>query len=218
VAQRSGLQTAYLFDLGPVFSAFGSSVSEVCHVYERSFHLLLRDGAEVATLNDVLQEMRNQGARDLLGEGITLENTECSVELEVTGVSATTRCVKCPQFAFGSGAELRRFLMSDCADGDATVELVRMRVKKAISKPALAIKEKRDPDPIGARLGKRRTARDGRNQEATLYRWELLHPGNMVPGGSIIESTNSTYLVAPGWNLEMDEYGNALLKMACGPS
>ena len=71
VAERSRLQTVYLFDLGPVFSAFGSSVSDICHVYERSFHLLLREGAEVAPLNQVLEEMRNQGVRDLLGEGIS---------------------------------------------------------------------------------------------------------------------------------------------------
>src|SRR4051812_20287410 len=34
VAQRLGLQRAYVFNLGPVLSAFGSSVAEICHVYE----------------------------------------------------------------------------------------------------------------------------------------------------------------------------------------
>lgn len=216
VAQRSRLRRAYLFDLGPVFSAFGSSVSDICHVYERSFHLLLRDGvlhdaAEVAPLNALLQEMRNQGDRDLLGEGITPENTECSVELEVSRAGDTTLCVKCAQLRFGSGAELRRVLNTDLPGGDATVELVRMRVKKAISKPALVMKEKGDSDPRGARLGKRRVAHGDGKQDATIYRWELLHPGNVVPGGSILESANSTYLVLPDWNLEVDHFGNALI-------
>ncbi len=212
VAQRAGIRTTYLFDLGPVFSAFGSSVSDICHVYERSFHLLLRDGAEITPLNQVLEEMRNQGVRDLLGEGITPENTECSVELEVSRAGDTTRCIKCPQLRFGSGAELRRVLTPDLPGDDATVDLVRMRVKKAISKPALVMKEKGDHDPNSAQLGMRRVMQGSGKQKATLYRWELLRPGNVLPGGSILESANSTYLVPPEWNLEMDHYGNALIR------
>ena len=34
VAERLGLTRAYVFALGPVLSAFGSSVAEICHVYE----------------------------------------------------------------------------------------------------------------------------------------------------------------------------------------
>jgi N-methylhydantoinase A/oxoprolinase/acetone carboxylase beta subunit len=195
-----------------VFSAFGSSVSDICHVYERSFHLLLRDGAEVTPLNQVLQEMRNQGVRDLLGEGITPENTECTVELEVSWADDTTLCVKCPQLRFDTGAELRRVLAPDPARGSATVELVRMRVKKPISKPALVMKKRVNSDSSSALIGQRWVAHRGGKQEATLYRWELLRPGNVVPGGSILESANSTYLVPPGWNLEMDHYGNALIR------
>ncbi|MBZ5654939.1 MAG: hydantoinase/oxoprolinase family protein [Acidobacteriia bacterium] len=212
VAQRAGIRTTYLFDLGPVFSAFGSSVSDICHVYERSFHLLLRDGAEVTPLNQILEEMRNQGVRDLLGEGITPENTECSVELEVSRAGDTTRCVKSLKPSFDSDAELRRIVTPDLPGGNATVELVRMRLKKAISKPALVMKEKGDHDPSGAQLGMRRVLQQSGKQEATLYRWELLRPGNVVPGGSILESANSTYLVPPRWNLEIDHYGNALIK------
>jgi len=210
VAQRSRLQTAYLFDLGPVFSAFGSSVSDICHVYERSFHLLLREGTDAAPLNQVLNEMRSQGVRDLLGEGISPENTECSVELEVSRAGEATLCVKCPQLRLESGTDLRRVLTPGLRE-DATVELVRMRVKKAISKRVLVRKEKGDSDPSGALIGKRRVANVGGKQEAALYRWELLRPGNVVPGASILESANSTYLVLPGWSLEMDHYGNALI-------
>ena len=34
VADRLCLDRAYVFALGPVLSAFGSSVAEICHVYE----------------------------------------------------------------------------------------------------------------------------------------------------------------------------------------
>ena len=35
VAERLGMAKAFAFDFGPVFGAFGSSVSDVAHVYER---------------------------------------------------------------------------------------------------------------------------------------------------------------------------------------
>jgi len=145
-----------------------------------------------------------------LGEGISPENTECSVELEVSRAGEATLCVKCPQLRLDSGTDLRRVLTPGLRE-DATVELVRMRVRKAISKRVLVRKEKGDSDPSGALIGKRRVANVGGKQEAALYRWELLRPGNVVPGASILESANSTYLVLPGWSLEMDHYGNALI-------
>jgi N-methylhydantoinase A/oxoprolinase/acetone carboxylase beta subunit len=48
VAERVGISQAYIFDLGAVFSAFGSSISDIVHVYEHgtsmasTFRLLAR--------------------------------------------------------------------------------------------------------------------------------------------------------------------------------
>jgi N-methylhydantoinase A/oxoprolinase/acetone carboxylase beta subunit len=74
------------------------------------------------------------------------------------------------------------------------------------------MKEKVNSDPRGAKLGTRNALHEAEKREIALYRWELLRPGNVVPGGSILESANSTYLVPPEWNLEIDHYGNALIK------
>jgi N-methylhydantoinase A/oxoprolinase/acetone carboxylase beta subunit len=210
VAQRVGMKNVYLFDLGPVFSAFGSSVSDICHVYERLFHLSLRSEADVTPLNDLLEEMSGQGVRDLLGEGIAPENTECSVELELSRDGAAPVCLKCPQMRFGNAAEIRRAL--HLSAGDWTLNLARMRVRKPMAKPVLVMKEKAGTDPAAAVLGTRRVVHGGGRRQASLYRWELLKPGNVVPGGSILESANSTYLIPPGWNLVMDHYGNACVR------
>jgi N-methylhydantoinase A/oxoprolinase/acetone carboxylase beta subunit len=91
------------------------------------------------------------------------------------------------------------------------VELVRMRLKKAIAKPALVQREKGSPDSGSARLGTRALTLDGKRREAALYRWESLAPGNTLPGCAILESAKSTYLVLSGWSAEIDSYGNALL-------
>ena len=216
VAQRAGIRSVHLFDLGPVFSAFGSSVSDIAHVYERSFRLPLGNNggavsSDIDPLNRLLAEMREQGKRDLLGEGISPEGAECSVELEISGADGATYAVKSAQIHFASVAELRRVVTPSVRSGDSAVELVRMRLKKAIAKPTLVKREKGNPDAGSPRFGARALTLDGKPQDAALYRWGSLAPGNKLEGCAILESANSTYLVLSGWSAEIDGYGNALL-------
>ena len=68
VADRLGLDRAYVFALGPVLSAFGSSVAEICHVYE-----------EWGDDHDAIVARGNeQVTRDLAGE------SDVRVEVEIT--------------------------------------------------------------------------------------------------------------------------------------
>jgi len=209
VAQRAGLRDVYLFALGPVFSAFGSSISDISHVYERSFHLMLRNGADVMPLNRLIERMRTTGIRDLLGEGIKPDNAECSVELEISRPGRPNAQVKCPQLHFSSLDDLRRKMGSDLPTDGVSLELVRMRVKKVISKPALSLKQIGRDDPGSALIGKRKVTYGSSAGKANLYKWEALQPGNKVQGCSILESQNSTYFVPEGWTLQIDQYGNA---------
>lgn len=215
VAQRAGLKDLYMFALGPVFSAFGSSVSDISHVYERSFHLMFRDGADVEPLNHLIEEMRNTGIRDLLGEGIKPEGTECSVELEILQANGTTLTLKCPQLHFASINDLRRNLDRNLVEKDS-IEVVRVRIRRAISKPLATLKELGSHDPAAAFLGKRPLAYGSGNGEAQIYRWELLCPGHKVEGCAVLESGNSTYFVPEGWSAEIDQYGNLQLGQNAG--
>ena len=209
VADRARLDEVYLFALGPVFSAFGSSVSDISHVYERSFHFMFREGADVQPLNRLIEEMRSAGIRDLLGEGIKPDHAECTVELELSRLERPNIHIKCPQLHFTSLDDLRRKLGSAVPGGDVSLELVRMRVTKPIAKPALTLKEIGSEDAAGALIGKRKVSYGGNRGEASLYKWEALQPGNRVQGCSILEAENSTYFVPEGWTLGIDQYGNA---------
>ncbi len=212
VAERAGLEDVYLFGLGPVFSAFGSSVADISHVYERSFHQPIKDGVDVAPLNNLIEEMRQAGMRDLLGEGINPADAECSVELELSQPDNSSAYVKCTGLHFAGSEDLRRQLGRDLPNGDASLELVRLRVRKAISKPTLVPKPLGSDDPTGAVLGKRAVAYGSLGGMAQLYKWESLTPGNKVQGCSILEAENSTYFVPEGWTLQIDQYGNAQVR------
>jgi N-methylhydantoinase A/acetophenone carboxylase len=192
-----------------VFSAFGSSVADISHVYERSFHLPLRDGADVESLNHLIEGMRKTGVRDLLGEGIKPDQTEFSVELELSQPSRPGISVKLLQLRFASLEELRSCLGSDLPRSDIVLELVRMRVTKPLSRHPLMEKAAAVGDSIGAAIGKRAVAYGSTLGEADRYKWESLQPGQSLQGCCILEAENSTYFVPEGWILQIDQYGNA---------
>jgi N-methylhydantoinase A len=212
VAQRANLRGVYLFALGPVFSAFGSSVADIAHVYERSFHLALREGADLEPLNRVIDEMRETGVRDLLGEGIQTDQTEYSVEMELSQPGEPSLPVKLSQLHFTSLDNLRDRLGLDLQSRDISLELVRMRVKKSISRPRSMQAPAAITDSVGAAIGKRAITYGSRRGEADLYQWESLQPGNRLQGGSILEAENSTYFLPEDWILEIDQYGNARVR------
>ena len=209
VAERAGIGNIYLFGLGPVFSAFGSSVSDISHVYERSFHLPLRQGADTSALNRLTEEMRAAGIRDLLGEGIKPDGAECSLELELAE-AGRPRVVACAQLHFSDQQELRRQL--GVTGKDVSLELVRVRVKKAIARPAMVRQAVASKDSAGVVAGTRKIAYGSGDGNASLYKWESLQPGQQVRGCAILEAQNSTYFVPEGWTLQIDAYGNAQLK------
>jgi N-methylhydantoinase A len=211
VADRARLNDVYIFALGPVFSAFGSSVSDISHVYERSFHLMLRDGADVEPLNRLIQEMRAAGIQDLLGEGIKPEGSECAVELEFSQLERPNIYVKSSTLHFADLDDLRRELGSSLPDDDLGLELVGLRVTKPIAKPALLRQKMGAEDGAAAIISKRKVTYGSSRGEASLYKWEALKPGNRVQGCSILEADNSTYFVPEGWTLGIDQYGNAQL-------
>jgi N-methylhydantoinase A/oxoprolinase/acetone carboxylase beta subunit len=215
VAKRAGIGNIYLFGLGPVFSAFGSSVSDISHVYERSFHLQLREGSDISALNRLIEEMRAAGIRDLLGEGIKPDGAESSLELELAE-AGRPRVVACAQLHFSDQQELRRQL--GVTGNDVSLELVRVRVKKAIAKPAMVRQAVESKNSAGVVAGTRNIAYGSGDGNASLYKWESLRPGQRVSGCAILEAENSTYFVPEGWTLQIDAYGNAQLKREADPT
>ena len=209
VAERAGVNKVHLFALGPVFSAFGSSVSDLCHVYERSLRVPLRAGSDVGELNRALQEMRTTGMRDLKAEGLRSDDAECLLELEFSRAGGEDVQAKSSLQRFDSVEDLRRLAP---ANGVASLEVVRMRVRKTMARPALLEKSLGSRDASHARTGERAVAYGSKNHKAIVYRWESLQPGNEVTGCALLVSENSTYFVPEGWTLTMDRHGNAQLR------
>ncbi len=213
VAEKARLNQVYFFALGPVFSAFGSSVSDISHVYERALGIRSISDSTVAELGAILQDIKAESMRDLLGEGIKPQGIQYASELEIECSGRPAIPVPCPETAFRDAGSFRAFCE---ASGDVGAEpfaigLIRVRLHKAMPKPALTAKPLQGPDASHAIKGERKVAWGSSKGTAQLYRWEALEPGNRVEGCAVLEGENSTYFVPEGWTLVVDQYGNAKL-------
>jgi N-methylhydantoinase A/oxoprolinase/acetone carboxylase beta subunit len=217
VAERAGLSSVRIFSLGPVFSAFGSSVSDISHVYERAIPDPAISDPSLAKIRQLFEEIKSEAAKDLLGEGIRPENLIFSIEIEAGAAGKNSISVACPESAFRSPGDLQQSLAATLGlpatarSGEIRLELLRVRVKKPMPKPRLAARKLAGPEASHARIGTRKILWGSRAGEAQIYRWEQLQPGNRVPGCAILESVNTTYFVPEGWTLALDEFGNALI-------
>jgi len=213
VAEQAGLDRVYFFSLGPAFSAFGSCVSDLSHVYERAPQVSsISDGA-VADLNRILDDIRSESSRDLLGQGIKPERIAYSIELEMACPGKPTIAAAYPGESFRDIQSFRSFCegVSGMGTDKIRIELIRVQIRKPMPKPAVVHKPLAGADPSHARKGARKVAWGSSQGEAQLFHWEALQPGNRVAGCAVLEAANSTYFVPEGWTLTVDTYGNAQL-------
>jgi N-methylhydantoinase A len=213
VAEKTGIRQVYVFSLGPVFSAFGSSVSDISHVYERVAQIKLPSQWAVEELQKILGDIKAESLRDLLGEGIKPDRIELSIELELSRLGQAPTTIACSEAALRDETSLLEACVAKFRSGQEpiTVELIRIRVRKAMPKPGLAARTLQGTDSSPAIKGKRKVAWGSSKGEAQLYRWEALQPGNCLEGCAVLEGANSTYFVPEGWKLGVDRFGNALL-------
>jgi N-methylhydantoinase A/oxoprolinase/acetone carboxylase beta subunit len=218
-AEKAGIESVYLFNLGPVFSAFGSCVSDIAHVYERSLYLSSLEEGDLARVRRALEEMVAEGVKDLLGEGLNQADVIHVIDLEVSPRGHTGVAMAVPESALQNSSAVNAHIAAALRDSgaggqqsDFSIDLIRLQVKKPMLKPSLPKPPAGGLDSSHALKGTRAVAWGSKSGSAQIYRWESLQPGNCLDGCAVLEGVHSTYFVPEGWSLEMDAYGNAKLR------
>ncbi len=206
VAERVGISQAYVFDLGAVFSAFGSSISDIVHVYEHGLNVSLAGAEGQHEVRAVIERIRKEILHDMKGEGFTPNRVRLSLEAEVA--DADGKLTSVVEDLSSTVAADPRFL--DTRQG--TVELLRLRATASMAHYEAVRRAPNGHAPTEAVKGHRDVIWGRISDPATLYTWEALRPGHEVSGGAILESAWTTYPVLPGWSLRIDEYGNGHLQ------
>ncbi|MEA2394963.1 MAG: N-methylhydantoinase [Solirubrobacteraceae bacterium] len=194
-AERLGVRRAVVFQLGPVLSAFGSSVADVCHVMEAWPFLALDNGAADA-VPALVEEMRATVLRDLEGEGLRTDDATVRAELGFGGGATVTTA---PEPAA---------LAAALAEAPAGARLEHVAVRGVVPTPRF------DPATVVGTGGA--AAATGRRQvrgaEASLYAWHDLQPDAVIAGPAVLESETNTCTIPPGWQVRADEFTNGVLE------
>ncbi len=206
VAERVGISQAYLFDLGAVFSAFGSSISDIVHVYEHGLNVSLASQQGQRLAREVIERMRREALHDMKGEGFAPERVRLSLEAEVTGENG--KLSSAVEEVSSTAPIEPQFLQTR----QGTLELLRLRATASMPHYEVTQRTSNGHSPAEAVKGRREAIWGRISEPTTLYTWEALRPGHEITGGAILESAWTTYPVLPGWSLRVDEYGNGHLQ------
>jgi N-methylhydantoinase A/acetophenone carboxylase len=231
-AEAAGMSRVVIFPFSSAFCAYGSSTMDVLHVYERSRRLpLLTAGTgdwldDYEAFNDVVDALRELARRDFAGEGFDPEQIRYTLELDMKfGGQLNVKRVAAPLLEVGSeddmksiyGAFEREFSEAYSPLGlnpDAGVEIEALVLKATLPQPDDPVPARgHDTDESAARTGLRPalfSAEQGR-VDTPVYEMARLSPGSAFPGPALIESDDTTVVVSPGWDCQVDDRGGIVL-------
>ena len=213
LAERLGIPDVVVFNLSPVFSAFGSAISDVVHVYERGVGADIAEPGGAGQVGDALHQLHVLAARDLSGEGFSIDQAKVEIEAEISDGAhdpISVRVEGIPNHT-ASRSILHAYQRQASGRGQrALVQALALKVTHPIEKyelPRLAKGEGRTPKAVSTRP----ITVDSEPVSAQLYHWPDLDPGSVIGGPAIVTADALTCLVPAGWRMTLDEFGNGRL-------
>lgn len=211
VAEQLGMPSAVTFDLGPVFSAFGSAISDVVHRYERGVDLQA-DAISSGTLAPVVASMRTQAERDLRGEGFDPEKATFTWAADLATSDADLSVV-----SFDCGDKDPLSILDALARAVKPVAKAKSRLQAIKLSTRYVVGSHGVTKPTNRVAVERPTKREARfvagsREEVSVYRWEALNVGDVLNGPAVVNGATMTCPLPAGWRLTVDDYGNARMQ------
>lgn len=211
VADKLGMPSAFAFNLGPVFSAFGSAISNVVHRYERGVDIRW-DGHAIATLTPMVTAMSTQAERDLRGEGFDPAGAKFTWEADFGTTETEVATVRMDSHASDATMVLGALAAAVDRAGQVDRPMLALRLSTRFVVGAYGVNKR--TDRVQAQAPDQRDVRfiAGARQSAHVHRWEALNVGDSVDGPAVVNGSTLTCPVPAGWRLTVDDYGNAKLQ------
>ncbi len=205
-----------------ILSALGVAIADVVKDYSRTV-MLRGDDLDSARLEEEFHGMEQQARAELVDEGLRADDMTPRRFLDVRYVGQSFELtVDCPPLVepgdLTAGissdfyeAHLQRFGYADAA---LPIEVVNLRLKLelAMDKPQLEPAANQGSDSAPAVIGNAEVVFADGPVATTLYNRDLLQTGNRIAGPALLLQLDTTIVVPPGWNGEVDPYGNLLLE------
>ncbi|MEE8504127.1 MAG: hydantoinase/oxoprolinase family protein [candidate division NC10 bacterium] len=196
-----------------LLSAYGMLVADVVKEYAKT---ILRPTATTPfeELEAVVSLLREQGLREMKDEGIAEESvsTEASLDMRYLGQSYELRVPFGRDFVSRFHDVHRKSYGYANPARETEIVTGRLRVRGEVEGPPLPEVEAGSADPGAACLGEKQVFLEDGWVTAPVFARETLQAANRIDGPALVVEMSATTLIAPGWEGEVDERGNLLLK------
>ena len=203
-------------------SALGLLVTDLKHEFSRT-RIMPKDQANFGEINRIFTDMEGQGRAGLIREGLAEEEISFQRQIEMRYAGQSYELpIDCAGGEVTSGDledVVERFHVEhDRAYGhgypEQPIELVNFRLTAlgAIQKPR--VREVAPANGSPATAVDERPVYFGSHGEfvpTAIYDRTRLKAGHRIEGPAIVEEIDSTTLVQPGFQVEVDRYGNLLI-------
>ena len=232
LAQELGIPRVLIPARPGILSALGVAIADVVKDYSRTVMLrpdALRQaqGELVESLEEEFHGMEGLARAELEQEGLPAERMTARRFLDVRYVGQSFELtVDYPTSRAARSSEGLARAISDSfyrahlqrfgyADRGEPVEIVNLRLKLdlAVDKPDLQLEAVQGSDSSGAQIATVGVVFREGELDTPLYQRELLAAGNRIAGPALVVQLDTTTVVPPGWQGEVDAYGNLLLAM-----
>jgi len=218
-----------------VFGAFGASTMAIKEVWERSRSLKLFNWSEQAYLsdlapfNDLVSELVDLATRDLKLEGFNERDMAFRLELDMRyGSQYNMTRVTAPKLRLDNTGDVKALCdaftarYAEVYSPEATFPAGGINVESffltaSIAQGAFALPAETlaaaEPD-ANAKTEMRPVYWDPADGfvDTPIYDAQRLKPGNRISGPAVIESPDTTHVVAPDWTFHIDAWRNGVLE------
>lgn len=188
IADSLDIREVRVFALGNIFSAYGSAIADVLHVYERA----LVDGSK--SLGASGHQLYQQARRDLRGEGFNPDQARYTWQIDTANGA-------------GGSAEGDVDTMLGAIGRREDAQLLRLEARFALPRIKITDMEKTGtPEHV-----EKRASVLGTDGEITVFLHDELY-GHQVQGPCIVDGGSFTWLIGNGWQLDVDLRGDGIAK------
>ena len=228
-----GMKKIVIFPFSAVFCAWGASTMPLTHIYEASRRLELLAPHSQAPMtdftgfNEVVAALEARARKDLAGEGYDPSRARFGLELDMKyGGQIHIHRAASPRSRLESTDDVLEVYaafeheyanafspVNVFPEGGVEIHNFVLRAELPAAKWDLPAQPLAGRDPSAARRGSRAAIWDDPREcvETPVYDEARLRPGNHVPGPAIVEAPFTTIVVAPGYELDVDERSNLVI-------
>ena len=225
LAQELGIPRVLIPARPGILSALGVAIADVVKDYSRT--VMLRGGdLERTRLDEEFHGMEGLARAELEQEGLPVERMTTRRFMDVRYVGQSFELtIDYPSSRSSRSSDGLARAISDSfyrahlqrfgyADRGEPVEIVNLRLKLdlAVDKPDLPPSPLGSPDPSAAQIASVGVVFREGELATPLYQRELMTTGNRIAGPALVVQLDTTTVIPPGWQGEVDAYGNLLLE------